>query len=227
MSNQYKEVRGELQISFKTRNPPCGGFPGSLISRILCPAYGIAIIYLGRPSPAGSIGLPSGLGGHPSACQTFTYARRETGRSLTDNAGLHGLSAPGVYLAADVATDTGGLLPHPFTLTRDKSRAVCFLWRYPSGFRLPASPGGRYPPPCLRGARTFLQQPPLLEGMACQRSPSRPIERGTYQRTTERAIPPVSAARTSQFSNNCAWLWPVQVRITTSWPCVIWRVLCV
>ena len=123
--------------------------------------------------------------------------------------------------------ERGGLLPHPFTLTRDKSRAVCFLWRYPSGFRLPASPGGRYPPPCLRGARTFLQQPPLLEGMACQRSPSRPIERGTYQRTTERAIPPVSAARTSQFSNNCAWLWPVQVRITTSWPCVIWRVLCV
>ena len=36
---------------------------------------------------------------------------------MADNAGLHGLSAPGVYLAADVTTDTGGLLPHPFTLT--------------------------------------------------------------------------------------------------------------
>ena len=36
---------------------------------------------------------------------------------MADNAGLHGLTAPGVYLAADVATDTGGLLPHPFTLT--------------------------------------------------------------------------------------------------------------
>jgi hypothetical protein len=35
----------------------------------------------------------------------------------TTNAGIHGLSAPGVYLATDVATDTGGLLPHPFTLT--------------------------------------------------------------------------------------------------------------
>lgn len=54
----------------------------------------------------------------------------------------------------------GGLLPHPFTLTPGKPGAVCFLWRYPSGLRLPASPGGRYPPPCLRGARTFLQPPP-------------------------------------------------------------------
>ena len=56
--------------------------------------------------------------------------------------------------------ERGGLLPHPFTLTRDKSRAVCFLWRYPSGWPAlrPLSPGGRYPPPCLRGARTFLQQ---------------------------------------------------------------------
>jgi hypothetical protein len=36
---------------------------------------------------------------------------------MDDNTGLHGLSAPGVYLAADVTTDTGGLLPHHFTLT--------------------------------------------------------------------------------------------------------------
>ena len=36
---------------------------------------------------------------------------------VAGNAGLHGLSAPGVYLAADVATDTGGLLHHHFTLT--------------------------------------------------------------------------------------------------------------
>ena len=40
---------------------------------------------------------------------------------MTGNAGLHGLSAPGVYLAADVATDTGGLLPHRFTLTKPLS----------------------------------------------------------------------------------------------------------
>ena len=28
----------------------------------------------------------------------------------------------------------GALLPHPFTLTPDKSGAVYFLWRFPSGF---------------------------------------------------------------------------------------------
>ena len=51
---------------------------------------------------------------------------------------------------------------HPYLPVARK--AVCFLWRYPSGCRLPAFPGGRYPPPCLRGARTFLQRvaPPAV-----------------------------------------------------------------
>ena len=57
--------------------------------------------------------------------------------------------------------ERGGLLPHPFTLTSLRQRlreAVCFLWRYPSAHHLVGDmPGGRYPPPCLRGARTFLQ----------------------------------------------------------------------
>ncbi|AGB71663.1 hypothetical protein RTCIAT899_CH11410 [Rhizobium tropici CIAT 899] len=25
----------------------------------------------------------------------------------------------------------GGLLPHPFTLTRSENQAVCFLWHFP------------------------------------------------------------------------------------------------
>ena len=47
----------------------------------------------------------------------------------------------------------GGLLPHPFTLTPDRSpgrSALCGTFP-----RL--APGGRYPPPCFHGARTFLQ----------------------------------------------------------------------
>lgn len=63
----------------------------------------------------------------------------------------------------------GALLPHPFTLTSGKPEAVCFLWRYPSARPLRALPGGRYPPPCHCGARTFLQY-------CYQRSPGRPIE---------------------------------------------------
>ena len=117
----------------------------------------------------------------------------------------------------------GGLLLHPFTLTSGEPEAVCFLWRYPSGYA-----SFRSLPRADVIRRLAYVEPGLSSSKSpCQRSPSRLIERGTYQRTTERAIPPVSEARTSQFSNNCAWLWPVQVQIITSWPCVIWRVLCV
>ena len=47
----------------------------------------------------------------------------------------------------------GGLLPHPFTLTSCRSgRRSALCGTFP---RL--APGGHYPPPCLPGARTFLQ----------------------------------------------------------------------
>ena len=47
----------------------------------------------------------------------------------------------------------GGLLPHPFTLTcRRSGRRSALCGTFP---RL--APGGCYPPPCLPGARTFLQ----------------------------------------------------------------------
>jgi hypothetical protein len=55
----------------------------------------------------------------------------------------------------------GALLPHHFTLAarRPEGRtglAVCFCGTFPG-----VAPAGRYPAPCLRGARTFL--PPLGE----------------------------------------------------------------
>jgi len=46
----------------------------------------------------------------------------------------------------------GALLPHPFTLTlRRTGRRFAFCGAVPG-----VAPGGRYPPPCRRGARTFL-----------------------------------------------------------------------
>lgn len=45
------------------------------------------------------------------------------------------LAPSGVYLAARVTTGTGALLPHRFTVTREKnSRAVCFLLHLPSPY---------------------------------------------------------------------------------------------
>ncbi len=49
----------------------------------------------------------------------------------------------------------GGLLPHPFTLTGLRgARRFAFCGAIPR-----VTPGGRYPPPCRRGARTFLPSP--------------------------------------------------------------------
>ncbi len=56
----------------------------------------------------------------------------------------------------------GGLLPHPFTLTRSEDRAV--LLSVALSLRLP--PAGRYPAPCFSGARTFLTPPPFGIGEA-------------------------------------------------------------
>jgi len=57
----------------------------------------------------------------------------------------------------------GGLLPHPFTLALrpcDQKGRFAFCGAFPG-----VAPGGRYPPPCHRGARTFLP-PPLAEKRA-------------------------------------------------------------
>ncbi len=60
-----------------------------------------------------------------------------------------GLAMPGPLLARRCA------LTAPFHPYLPK-KAVCFLWRFPSGSLFLISPAGRYPAPCLQGARTFL-----------------------------------------------------------------------
>jgi len=101
--------------------------------------------------------------------------------------------------------ERGGLLPHPFTLTPGRvPRRFAFCGAIP---RLAS--GGRYPPPCLRGARTFLQH-------CCQRSPGRPIEAPEYHRSRRRAILPFTEAKSPHGSKYCAWSWPVQVGPTKS-----------
>ena len=51
----------------------------------------------------------------------------------------------------------GGLLPHPFTLTRSRgNRRFTFCGTFPE-----VALAGRYPAPCFRGARTFLTPPPF------------------------------------------------------------------
>ena len=62
----------------------------------------------------------------------------------------------------------GGLLPHPFTLPSRKERRFAFCGAIPG-----VAPGGRYPPPFRRGARTFLHPP---KGTATAR-PSGPPQR--------------------------------------------------
>jgi hypothetical protein len=97
---------------------PEGGSHDNLISRILCSAEADRH-HLSRPAVTDWLDRPTlRLGRAPFCLPDLHFYLPQAGRSLmADNAGLHGLSTPGVYLAAGVATGTGGLLPHPFTLT--------------------------------------------------------------------------------------------------------------
>ena len=83
------------------------------------------IIPLGPRSPGASRDLPGSLGGPPSGAPLF------------------GLAPGGVFRAADVAADTGELLPHPFTLTVAEPRRSGFCGTFRG-----VSPPGRYPAPC-------------------------------------------------------------------------------
>jgi len=65
---------------------------------------------------------------------------RRHGRAILD-ASLFGLAPGGVYLASDVTTEPGELLPHPFTLTRlDGRTSLCGT--FPG-----VAPAGDYPAP--------------------------------------------------------------------------------
>ena len=64
---------------------------------------------------------------------------------------LFGLAPGGVYLARSVARSAVRSYRTLSPLPRTRSRRFAFCGTIP---RL--SPGGRYPPPCFHGARTFL-----------------------------------------------------------------------
>src|SRR5690348_17123154 len=75
----------------------------------------------------------------------------------------------------------GGLLPHPFTLTPNRNpRRFAFCGAIPR-----VTPGGRYPPPCRRGARTFLPRSKPRE-----RPPGRLVR---FERGSETRLGQVSA----------------------------------
>ncbi len=84
----------------------------------------------------------------------------------------------------------GALLPHPFTLaSRRSGRRSAFCGAFPG-----VTPGGRYPPPLRRGARTFL---PLPEGR--ERPPGRLVhaERGPDPRRRQARLTPGSGSTRS------------------------------
>jgi hypothetical protein len=85
----------------------------------------------------------------------------------------------------------GGLLPHPFTLAanrpvrRPASRRFAFCGTFPG-----VAPAGRYPAPCLHGARTFLTcRLSALAGAAAR--PAGPAYKGVRGRKCNRERPPV------------------------------------
>jgi hypothetical protein len=113
-----------------------------------------AIIYLGLPSPAGSIDLPSDSDGPSSLPRGFHLRRLSAaGNPWAGIVGIRGLSTPGVYLAAPVTRNTGGLLHHHFTLTAACAVAVYFLLHLPSPAKAGAYPLGSEMPCAVR---TFL-----------------------------------------------------------------------
>ena len=86
----------------------------------------------------------------------------------------------------------GALLPHPFTLARLRRGSggrFAFCGAVPG-----LAPGGRYPPPCRRGARTFLDPPwPRLRRTATAR-PSDPERKVGFAGVLVKAPPPASDA---------------------------------
>jgi hypothetical protein len=67
---------------------------------------------------------------------------------------LFGLAPGGVYRAVSVAVDAVGSYPTLSPLPTSKGRRFAFCGTVPR-----VTPGGRYPPPFHRGARTFLDTP--------------------------------------------------------------------
>ena len=93
-------------------------------------------IYLGAPLPMRSSNLPTDSDEQPSNV------------GAGPRTGPLGLAPGGVYLAASVTRGAGGLLHHPFTLTRTTPTSRRGRWRSTFCGTVPqVTPGGRYPPP--------------------------------------------------------------------------------
>ncbi len=122
------------------------GWPVSRVLSRAAPEGGAGMaIHLGPRSPAASCGLPgqrTGGGPGPDALSS-----------------LFDLAPGGACRAAPVAGGAVGSYPTVSPLP-EPAPAVCSLWRFPWGSGSTPSPAGRYPAPCLRGARTFLAFPP-------------------------------------------------------------------
>src|SRR5699024_5045216 len=117
-----------------------------------------AAICLGAPLPMRSGNLPAG-----SASSVDTCAGTALGSCPL------GLAPGGVYLAAPVTRGAGGLLHHPFTLTRTAYPLVHGRWRSPFCGTVPhVTVGGCYPPP------RSVESGPSSVGLA---SPTRPPDR--------------------------------------------------
>jgi hypothetical protein len=114
------------------------------VSRVLCRpglSRSATIIPLDRASLRGSRDLPGQLG------PATVLPRRKPGRV----APIWSCSRRGLP-CRPCCQVRGALLPHPFTLTFGRGRRrFTFCGAIPG-----VAPGGRYPPPCRRGARTFL-----------------------------------------------------------------------
>ena len=137
------------------------------VSRVLC-----------RPAPEGA-----GRGGHSSGpALADRFSRRTRAARTGDGPALPywyagGRAAPiwscsGRGLPCGPPRGVpGALLPHPFTLPsrpEGRGRRSAFCGAVPG-----IAPGGRYPPPCRRGARTFLDTRPAPFGTrACRDRPA-------------------------------------------------------
>ena len=98
-------------------------------------------IHLGRPSPDASRNRPGRRRGNPPA-------ERSRHAAPIWFCSRWGLPCHHRFRRR------GALLPHPFTLTR---RRLSFGGRFTFCGTFPGvAPAGRYPAPCLHGARTFL-----------------------------------------------------------------------
>ena len=161
------------------------------VSRVLCPREGATAIPLGRPSPDASCDLP---GRRPRRRDPAARERR-----LPSLSGL----APGEacragVVAAAAVRSCRTLSPLPAGPPRRRSPGARGRFAF-CGAVSRVAPAGRYPAPCLRGARTFLsaetERP--SDRLTGDRPYPRPRRRSRPRRRAGRAHPGASAMLSS------------------------------